>query len=137
MDLRHLPNLHIFANRPIIKCDGREPVVLRDINLVLSTIPKINQVTKLSLDFTIVGEHPFSGCLEEDWVGMCDEVVRISTGKPLEFYLEMSITPPRYRYPPRGGDELYKRIKEKMASLSDHSNIHTHIWHPRSDNNIL
>ena len=131
VDLRHIPNLRIFAIYAIIKCDAREPAVLHDINVVLGAIPQANQVTKLSLDFTIYGNHPFGGCLEEDWVGMCDAVARISAGKPLELNLEMSISPANFQYPPPGRDELYERIKEKIASLSDHPNICTH-WHPRS-----
>ena len=134
MDLRHIPNLHIFAIHGIIKCDAQEPPVLRDINVVLGTIPKANQVTKLSLGFTIHGDHPFGGCLEEDWVGMCDAVARISAGKPLELKLEImtSVRPAIYRLAPPGRqlrDELYERIKEKMALLSDYPNICTHFWH--------
>jgi len=132
VNLKHLPNLHIFAIYAIIKCNAQELVALRDINLVLSTIPKANQVTKLSLNFTIYGEHPFGGCFEEDWVGMCDEVVRISAGKVLELNLEMSLdefdTSANFRYSPSGRDELYERIKEKLASLSDDPNICIH-WH--------
>ena len=130
MDLRHLPNLHIFAIHSLIRSDAREPVVLHDIIRVLSTIPKANQITKLSLDFTIYCEHPFVKCLEEDWVGMCDEIVRVSAGKPLELDSEMSISSV---YPPLGQDELYERIKEKIASLSDYPNICTYFWHPRSE----
>ena len=127
MDLSHLPNLHIFAIHSLFRCDV--PVVLNDINLVLSTIPKANQITKLSLDFVIYCGHPFVECIEEDWVGMCDEIVRISAGKPLELELEMSISPV---YSPLGQDELYERIKEEIASLSDYPNIRTHFWHPGS-----
>ena len=130
MDLRHLQNLHIFAIHAIIKCDAQEHVVLRDIDFVLSTIPIANQVTELSLDFTICGEHPFDGCLEEDWAGMCDEVVRISAGKALQLDLEMLFVhnPANFQYPPpiARRDELYKCIKEMMASLSDYPNICTH-----------
>jgi hypothetical protein len=129
VDLRHLPNLHIFAIHAIIKCDERDPVVLGDIDLILSTIPKANHVTKLELDFTVYGDHPFGGCPEEDWIGMCDEVVRISAGKPLELNLEMSIVSTNLQYTPPGRDELYGRIKEKIASLSDYPNICIH-WHP-------
>ena len=131
MNLRHLPNLHIFAIYAVIGCDAQGPVVLRDIKLILSTIPKANQVTKLSLDFT--SKHSFSGCLDEDWVGMCDEVVRVSAGKPLELDLEISIGPPKFLYPPPGEDKLYGRIKEMIASLSGYPNICTHFWHSRSE----
>ena len=129
MDLRHIPNLRIFAIYTIIRCDAQEPAVLRDINVVLGTIPKANQVTKLSLDFTIYGNHPFGGCLEEDWVGMCDAVARISAGKPLELKLEITMPIHLAIYPPPGREllnELYERIKEKIALLSEYPNICTH-----------
>ena len=131
MDLRHLPNLHIFAIYVVIGFDAQEPVILRDINLVLSTIPKTNQVTKLSLYFIIlVRIYPFDGCLEEDWVGMCDEAIRISAGKPLDLNLEMSTIP----LEDSDEDELCERIKEKIAAfLSDYPNIRTHFWHPHSE----
>ena len=114
-------------------------MVLRDINLVLSTIPKANQVIQLSLEFTIFlslefivfGFYPFDGFLEEDWVGMCDEVARISAGKPLELDLKVSLRPRKLegQYPPPG-DELYERIKEKVASLPEYPNICAHFRHP-------
>ena len=99
-----------------------ESVVSPDINSILGTIPKANQVTQLSFRFNAGGEHPFGGCLEQYWAGMCDEIVRLSAGKPLELYLEM---PGRL-----SGDELYERLKEKIASLSDYSNICTQFLHP-------
>ena len=104
VDLRRLPNLHDFGIHAFFKCDTPGHVVLHDINVVPSTIPKANQITKLSLYFTIRGEHPFDGCLEEDWVGVCDEVVRISAGKTLELDLGTSFVnvPVNLRYsPPR------------------------------------
>ena len=110
-------------------------MVLHDIKLVLSTIPKANQVTKLSLDFIIYSQHPFSECFEKNWVGMCEEVVRVSAGKPLELDLEMSICQSKFQpeYPPPGQEEFYERIKEKIAFLSDYPNICTHFWHPLSE----
>ena len=131
MNLRHLPYLHIFAIYAIISCDVQKLVVLRDINLVLSTIPTANQVTELSFHFTIYGEYPFLRCLEENWVGMCEEVVRISAGKPLELNIKMSVSPSKLPFPPRGGDKLYERIEEKIASLLDYPNISTHLLHSR------
>ena len=105
-------------------------MVLRDIKHVLSTISKANQVTKVSLDFVIYCEHPYSECLEDDWVGMCDEVVRVSAGKPLELDIKLSIGT---GYSPIGQDQLYECVKEKIAYLSDYPNICTHFWHPRSE----
>ena len=133
MDLRNLPSLHIFAVRSFIRHYGENPENLRDFSRVLSTIPKANQITKLLLDFTVTVHdgHPFD---EEDWVGLCDEVVRVSAGKPLELNLKMSIHPPRIlQYPSFRQDELYERIKEKIATLSDYPNICTHLWHPHSE----
>ena len=129
MNLRHLPYLHVFALHAIISSDARKLVVLRDINLVLSTIPTANQVTELLLHFTICGVYPFHGCFEENWLGMCDEVVRISAGKSLELNLKVSISPTKLPYPSRGRDELYRRIEEKVASLLDYPNISTHLLH--------
>ena len=109
-------------------------MVLRDIKLVLSTIPKVNQVTKLSLEIIIFSVPTFSECFEEELVGMCEEVVRVSAGKPLELDLDMLISPKPSSfgpdYPLIGRDELYKRIKERITFLSDHPNISTHLWHP-------
>ncbi|KAF8799764.1 hypothetical protein BYT27DRAFT_7200998 [Phlegmacium glaucopus] len=128
VNLRALSCLHVFALYAVIKCDVPESAVVRDINLVLGTIPISNKITNLSFEFTICGEHPFGGCLGEDWVGIRDEVVRISAGKPLNLNLETSVLPPNLQYPP-GQDELYERITERI-SLSDHPNIHTRFWHP-------
>lgn len=122
MDLRRLPNLHIFTINVFVSCYIHAPVVLRDINPILRTIPKANQVTQLTLRFNFYGDHPIHGCCEQDWAGMCDEIVRISAGKQLELYLEMFIDSSR-----PGGDGLSEYIKDKMASLSDYSNIRTHL----------
>ncbi|KAF8799711.1 hypothetical protein BYT27DRAFT_7200935 [Phlegmacium glaucopus] len=130
VNLRNLSCLHVFALHAIITCDMQDSAVVRDINLVLSTIPTSNKITNLSFDFIIRGKHPFGGCLEEDWVGLCDEVVRISAGKPLNLKLKTSVRSPIFYYPFRRQDELYERIKERIASLSEHSNICTRFWHP-------
>ncbi|KAF8810568.1 hypothetical protein BYT27DRAFT_7253550 [Phlegmacium glaucopus] len=125
VNLRDLSCLHVLALKIIIQCGVPESTVIRDINLVLSTIPTSNQVTDLSFNFKIRGKHPFGGCLEEDWVGMCDEVVRISAGKPLNLNLEVSVTPFTLQNPPEH-DELYERITKKISSsLSEHLNICT------------
>ena len=107
-------------------------MVLRDIKLVLSTIPKANQVTKLSLHFIIFSQHSFSECFEEDLVRIFEEVVRVSAEKSLELDLEMLIDRSKFypEFPPIREDEFYERIKEKIAFLSDYPNICTHFWHP-------
>jgi hypothetical protein len=105
-------------------------VVFRDISLVLSTIPAFNKVTTLLFEFSIVGYHPFDGCFKEDWVGLWGEVVRISAGKPLELILEAAANPPDFQCPVEGDEELYERITEKIALLSNYPNIDTHFLHP-------
>ncbi|KAF8799721.1 hypothetical protein BYT27DRAFT_7245951 [Phlegmacium glaucopus] len=130
VNLRDLSCLHVFALYAIITCGVPESAVVRDVNLVLGTMPTSNKITDLSFCFTICGEHPFGGCLEEDWVGLCVEVVRISAGKPLNLKLETSVLSLRCPFLTPGEDELYERIKERISSLSNHPNICTRFWHP-------
>ena len=91
IDVRHLPYLHTLAIHSYIWCDPQELVVLLDIKPVLSTIPKANHLTKLLLDLFVSYEQPINVRPEEDWVGMCDEIVSISAGKWLQLDLEMTI----------------------------------------------
>ncbi|KIM39537.1 hypothetical protein M413DRAFT_415478 [Hebeloma cylindrosporum] len=130
VDLSKLSRLRVFAIYPIIRCDEPGSTVIRDINTVLSTISASNTVTKLSFDFMICGEHPFGGCLDEDWEGIYDEVIRISSGKSLEldFYMALDKIMPEWEY--YGEHELSKRIKGKATSLSGHPKIWTHFWNP-------
>ena len=125
------------SSKPPHLCNSgtQEPVALRDIKLVLSTIPKVNQVTKLSLEFIIFSEHILSDRFEEELVGMCEEVVRVSAGKPLELDLKMliSLNPSQLWWPEHPlirRDEFYERIKEMIAFLSHQPNISTYFWHP-------
>ncbi|KIM35989.1 hypothetical protein M413DRAFT_32032 [Hebeloma cylindrosporum] len=82
VSLSNLSNLHVFSVYAIINCNTRRnaprPAVLHDLNIVLGTIPKANKITNLSFDFDIIGRRPFPGCLDQDWVGMFDEIIRIS-----------------------------------------------------------
>ena len=78
----------------------------------------------LSLRFDIFGAHPFI-YLDEDWVGMCDEVIRISSGKPLELDLELA-----REVCGRGEAQLYILIMERTVPLLDYPNICTHFWNP-------
>ena len=97
MNLTNLPNLHLFALYAFVDCNPPRNapsfVVLHDINIVLSAIPESNRVTNLWFDFEIHGRHPFHGCLDQDWVGMFNEVIRIAGGKPLELELQMVVFP--------------------------------------------
>jgi hypothetical protein len=104
-------------------------MVLHDINLVLSTIPASNNVTNLFFDISIAGKQPFDGCFKEDWIGLWDEVVRISAGKPLELNLKATVLPYNFQYLARaqGQDELFERMTERIVALiSNYPNIDTH-----------
>lgn len=135
MNLSNLPNLQLFSLCAIVNCKApwnapwNAPpfAVLHDINIVLGTIPKFNTVTNFFFGFEIVGGRPFEGCLDQDWVGLFNEVIRIADGNPLELDLQLMVT--------RGDehpsqDELYMYITEKAALLSTHLNICTHWWNP-------
>jgi hypothetical protein len=105
-------------------------MVLHDIKLILGTIPGSNEVTNLWFDFMILGWGPFPRFLEQDWVRMFNEVIRIAGRKPLELELQTVVStggllqiehPERYEF---------VRIMEKAASLRDYPNICTHVWNP-------
>ena len=140
MNLSNLPNLHVFSLYAIVNClappsrnQARNPAplaVIHDINIVLGTIPKSNIITNLWFDFDIVGRRPFHGCLNQDWVGMFNEVIRIGGGKPLELELQMAVSARFLETEHPGQDELYISIMEKAAALSDHPKICTHLWNP-------
>ncbi|KIM41139.1 hypothetical protein M413DRAFT_445854 [Hebeloma cylindrosporum] len=129
VNLHNVPTLQVFAvytkvvqqysygaGRPLVP-------VLHDINIVLGTIPRSNKVTNLCFDFTIVGSHS----LEQDWVGIFDEVIRISDGKTLELELKMGI----YEIDLPGQDEMFTQMTEKATSvLSAYPNISTRFCNP-------
>jgi hypothetical protein len=127
VNLGRLSRLRVFALYAFIKCDTPGSTVLRDINIVLGTIPASNTVTNLSFDITILGKHPFRGCLDGDWVGICDEVIRISSGKPLELDLTMVVDTGKLDRG-YGENNLYVKIRRRTTSLSDHPQICTHFW---------
>ena len=64
---------------------------------------------------------------------MFNEVIRVGGGKPLELEIQMSVTTEdifETEYSQTGQEELFMRIMEKAASLSDHPKICTHWWNP-------
>ena len=124
-------NLHAVSFYTIVKClpPWAAPyAVLHDINIVLGTIPESNGVTNLSLDIEIVGQRPFHGCLDQDWVGLFNEVIRIGDGKFLKLELQTIVTAGDFQTEHPGQEELYMRIMEKAASLSDYPKVSTHWW---------
>ena len=106
---------------------------LHDINVALGTIPDSNRVTNLWFDFSMIGrrgsQHPFFGCLNQDWVGLFNEVIRIGGGKPLELELQLSASMGFLDDHP-DQDELYVDIMEQAALLSNYPKICTHFWNP-------
>lgn len=105
---------------------GESPV-LQDINVVLSTIPASNRVTNLFFDIKINGRYPFHACLDQDWAGLWDQIVRISNEKPLEVDLQ-TVVEGINSVP--GEHVLYTRLSEKTAALSQFPQICTHFWSP-------
>ena len=140
VNLSNLSNLKAFSLFSIVDCEPSRGenapmslspplAVLQDINTVLRTIPKSNRVTNLWFHFVIIGVHPFRECLDQDWVGIFNEVIRIGDGKPLELEFAMSVcTDDVFETVFPGEDELYMRIMEKAAFLSFHPNICIHWW---------
>ena len=141
VNLSKLPNLHTFSLAASVNCKKPRKAprnappfdVLRDISIVLSTIPESNKITNLWFDFSMVGRRgrrPFLGCLNQDWVGMFNEVIRIGGGKPLELELQMTASMGFLEDDHPEQDEVYTFVMEKAASLSDYPNICTHFWDP-------
>ena len=138
MNLSKLPNLQVFALYAIINCkpprkaprNTPPTAVLQDINIVLGTIQKFNKVTNLWFDFEIVGRRPFRGCLNQDWDGIFNEIIRISDRKPLELELKMAVDMGDLESAHPGQDELFVHIMEKATPLSDYPKICTHFWNP-------
>ena len=128
MDLGNVPRLRVFSLFAIIHCNVKPQLaVLRDISIVLGTIPESNRVTNLGFDIKIVGRRPFRGCLDQNWAGLFNQVIRISDGKPLEMELHIAISTGGLEVEhPGGEDELYTYIIDKAGSLSDYPKICTH-----------
>ncbi|KDR69265.1 hypothetical protein GALMADRAFT_128730 [Galerina marginata CBS 339.88] len=130
VNLGRLVRLRVFALYAIIECQPKGFATIHDINIVLGTLPASNAVTNFSFELEINGKRPFGGCLEQDWVGMCDEVMRISAGKPLELEMMLTVSTGELVSQHPGEDELYIHIMERIASLSAFPKICTHVWNP-------
>jgi hypothetical protein len=126
VNLSNVSRLHVFS-LDISICDAPQFAVLHDISIVLGTIPESNRLTNLAFNFSIAGQRPFRGCLDQDWDGMYNEVIRISDGKPLEVELQMAIYMEIVEV---RDDEIYMYIMDKAGSLSDYPKICTHFWNP-------
>ena len=105
-------------------------MVLYNISTVLGTIPGSKEVTNLWFDFKVVGWTRFCGCLDQDWVGMFNEVIRIAERQPVLLELEMVVFSGILEESHPRQDELVAHIMEKAAPLLDHSKICTHFWNP-------
>jgi hypothetical protein len=140
VNLSNLFNLRVFSLHSIINCkaprksprSARPFAVLHDINTALGTIPESNKVTNLWFDFKIIDRRPFRSCLDQDWAGLFNEIIRIANGKPLELELQMVVSMGSLETEHPGLDELElsMHIMEKGGSLSDYPNICTHFWDP-------
>ncbi|KAJ3504527.1 hypothetical protein NLJ89_g7888 [Agrocybe chaxingu] len=127
VDLELMSNLRIFHIYAGINCRGKQHTVLDDISKVLSSIPSPNRFQCFSLRVSIYGRKPFKGCLDEDWEGLCTQVVRVSGGRSLSFRVVAFINDHKLddRFP--GDDILYASLEEKVEqSLSPYRNIKFH-----------
>ena len=141
VDLSKIPNLHVFSLAATVNCKKSRKgprnappfAALHDINIVLGTIPESNRVTNLWFDISMLGrrgQRPFLGCLNQDWDGMFNEIIRIGGGKPLELELQMSASMGFLEPDHPEQNELYVGIMDKAALLSNHPKICAHFWNP-------
>ena len=124
MNLSNVSRLHIFqvSLDIIFKGDCDEPwfADLHDINIALGTIRSpMDLQKKKSLGFEIFCYPPFRECLDQDWDGMFNEVIRISDGKHIEVELQI------YTITRKEDSEkkLYMYIMGKAGSLSGYPNL--------------
>ncbi|KAJ3516653.1 hypothetical protein NLJ89_g997 [Agrocybe chaxingu] len=105
----------------------RDCLVLRDFAAVLRSLPTLNSVAQLLLKVSIYGERPFQECLKEDWEGICEEVVRVAAGKPLQFHLDLTVETKRLCEPTPGDAVLYGTIEDRVrTALSDYPHVSFH-----------
>ena len=137
MNLSNLPNLLVFAlYYAIISCNAPRKAaqnappsaVFHYINIILGTISESNKDANLWFDFLIIG--CFRGCLDQDWKGTYNKVIRIADGKPLELELQMVVSTGNLETKHPGQDELFVHIMEKVVSLRDYPKIFPHCWNP-------
>jgi hypothetical protein len=103
VNLSNLPNLRVFSlytitcrktmawniwNPPL---NAPSFTILHDINIVLGTIPESNRITNLWFDFLTIDRLSFDEFLNDDWVGMFNEIIRIGGVKPLELELKSEV----------------------------------------------
>ncbi|PPQ84379.1 hypothetical protein CVT26_007381 [Gymnopilus dilepis] len=131
VELSRTTRLRTIALDVIMRCALPNPKILEDINTVLSTIPASNAVKYLSFKFTIFDQHPFAECVEQDWSGFCREVIRIAGGERLQLDMNMNIFHRRAdRTNSHGGEALYQRMAENLASLRSSPTICLRIDNP-------
>ncbi|KAJ3506133.1 hypothetical protein NLJ89_g7037 [Agrocybe chaxingu] len=136
VNLEATKKLRAISIRVIINCKTKNTSVLHDLHDVLGTIPQNNIVKTIALELMVYGKQPFKVCLDQDWDGLCREVVRISASKPLDFHLYTCAEPDSFDEAP-GSARLYQRLEEKILSaFSDQLHIAFHplnnisLWQP-------
>ena len=92
MNLGNLPNLHAVSLYTLVNCIVSRNVPFAALHDINSTIPGSNRLTNLSFEIELVGRCPFHGCLDQDWAGLFNEIIRIGGGRPLELELQMTVT---------------------------------------------
>ncbi|KAJ3504526.1 hypothetical protein NLJ89_g7887 [Agrocybe chaxingu] len=124
IDLKSTKNLEAFTVSTIINCRVKHHDVLRDLSIILATLPSHNQMRMFSLDISVVGARPFKQCLDEDWEGICAEIVRISANKSFSFSLFIGVEYQSHTRKAAGEGALYESIEGRIrASLKDYPNV--------------
>ncbi|KAJ3516655.1 hypothetical protein NLJ89_g995 [Agrocybe chaxingu] len=127
VNLKSLNKLRTFEIYVIINAKSKQHVVLRDLISVLRTFPASNSVQRFMLHVSIYGSKPFKGCLDEDWDGVCEEVVRISADKPMEFHLYSAVETNSISAKTTGDAALYQKIEDRVkVALAEHEHISFH-----------
>ncbi|KAJ3515594.1 hypothetical protein NLJ89_g1659 [Agrocybe chaxingu] len=124
VNLQSVTKLRIFEIFAIINCKSKNHTTLHDLRAILCTIPSSNKLQRFDLDVSIYGKQPFQGCLDEDWEGLCAELVRVAAGKLLQFGFFAVVGLKNFNDTRKGHGALYKCIEDRMRrSFVGHPNI--------------
>ncbi|KAJ3520152.1 hypothetical protein NMY22_g12876 [Coprinellus aureogranulatus] len=96
LELRNLHQLRVFKLiSGIYDGDPDRLDVIKDLTRVLSTIPAVNHLSSIGLRMWVYGKPPFEQVFKDTesqkWRALGEEIIRISSGKPLRFVLDIEI----------------------------------------------
>ncbi|KAJ3515596.1 hypothetical protein NLJ89_g1662 [Agrocybe chaxingu] len=124
VNLKSVKKLCKIGMLPLIDCKTKKVTILSDLCAVLNTMPDSNAIHTVIFEVGIIGKQPFKACLDQDWDGLCQQLVRISAGKALKFSLFTSVYADGFDAVKPGSARLYEKIDEKIRNaLADHPRI--------------